>query len=250
VVFFKNASPMKKLKPTAATVCLFNVNISIHVLLITSLIICTIASNARIVLLWPDEGQVFHSGTGILAAFTTADFDPPREGYIQLLIDGSVVANLTPAALDSEGNRRIHLVLPEFPDGVHSIEARCVSTEHALLHRSGASFVVNGSSVPPPSKAHMLAEAPPALCRPVGFCDSAADCSGHGRCSDGACLCEGNWDGEHCEHSILDGIRYLPDVLPPLSPSFCHKVTQLRIHTPDHHARSGSRTNNSIHKYT
>jgi hypothetical protein len=211
-------------------------HVILFVLVVNDNLVHIVGNNARVILLWPDEGQIFHSGQGILAAFTTANFDPPREGYIQLLIDGGPVANMTPAALDGEGNRRVHLVLPEFTDGVHSVEVHCVSNEHLLLVRSGASFLINSSSPPPPSKAGMLLHPPPALCRPVGFCDSATDCSGHGRCEDGACICEGNWDGELCAHSILDGTHYLPDVLPQASPSYCHKA---RPHSANREGRVG-----------
>ena len=39
-----------------------------------------------VVLLWPEEAHSFRNGTGIIAALVTKNFDPPREGSIELLL--------------------------------------------------------------------------------------------------------------------------------------------------------------------
>ena len=179
------------------------------------------ASLARVVVLWPEEGHEFLNGTGIIAALVTKHFDPPREGTIELLINGENAANFTPEAMDGEGNRRLHVRLPDLHDGVFSVEVRCVSTGGTVLARHGATFSVNSTAPMRTSTAHSLTES--RMCHAVGFCDTDADCSGHGSCSMGACLCTGDWAGESCEHDIYASPSFLPDSDPGRSPSLCHR---------------------------
>lgn len=53
-----------------------------------------------VVVHWPEEGHVFRSGSRIICAYTTRGFDPPREGHVQLLMNGVSVANYTPPSQD------------------------------------------------------------------------------------------------------------------------------------------------------
>lgn len=165
-------------------------------------------SAARAVLLWPEEGRTYLNGIGLIAALVTTNFDPPREGSIKLLVNGNVAATFMPAPQDGEGNRRLHVVLPDLGDGSYSVEVQCVSVEGRVLARHGATFDVNSKAEVRPTSARSLDE--PALCHPVGFCDSDAECSGHGTCTQGACLCEGDFTGERCEHDILNNLSFLP----------------------------------------
>ena len=181
-----------------------------------------VCSAARVVLLWPEEGGMFRYGKGIIAALVTSNFDPPREGSIELLLNGVNKANFTPEAQDGEGNRRLHVVLPELPDGTFSVEIRCLNVEGALLARAGATFEVNSSAPARNSSAASLEQ--PSACHPVGFCDADAECSGHGACSKGACVCYGDWTGETCSHDVLTNPSFLPDADPGRSPALCHRA--------------------------
>ena len=176
-----------------------------------------------VVLLWPEEAHSFRNGTGIIAALVTKNFDPPREGSIELLLNGANAANFTPEAADGEGNRRLHVVLPDLTDGVFSVEVRCLSVAGEVLARHGATFDVNSSAPIRESTASTLHQS--GGCHAVGFCDSDAECSGHGTCLAGACLCRGDWAGETCEHDIYNNPVFLPDSDPARSPSLCHRST-------------------------
>ena len=78
----------------------------------------------RAVLLWPEEAHTFRNGTGIIAALVTTHFDTPRDGSIALLLNGETAASFSPEAVDGEGNRRLHVVLPVLVDGTFSVEVR------------------------------------------------------------------------------------------------------------------------------
>ena len=172
-------------------------------------------------LLWPEEARTFHNGKGIIAALVTTNFDTPREGSIELLLNGNNAANFTPEAQDGEGNRRLHVVLPDLSDGQFSVEIRCTGVDGSLLERHGATFSVDSTAPSKSSSVGSLEQA--TLCHPVGFCDSDAECNGHGTCSQGACLCHGDWAGETCEHDIYHNPSFLPDSNPARSPSLCHR---------------------------
>lgn len=178
-------------------------------------------SAANVILLWPEETHTFLNGKGIIAALVTTNFDTPRQGSIELLLNGNNAANFTPEAQDGEGNRRLHVVLPTLTDGTFSVEVRCIDVEGGLLARAGATFSVNSTAPVKSSSAGSLEQAK--LCHPVGFCDSDAECSGHGTCSLGTCLCQGDWVGEICEHDIYNDPSFMPDSNPGRSPSLCHR---------------------------
>jgi len=178
-------------------------------------------SRANVVLLWPEEAHTFLNGKGIIAALVTTSFDTPREGSIELLLNGNNAANFTPEAQDAEGNRRLHVVLPEMTDGAFSVEVRCIDVKGGLLARDGATFYVNATAPVKGSSAGSLEKAK--LCHAVGFCDSDAECNGHGTCSLGTCLCQGDWVGETCEHDIYNNPSFMPDSNPGRSPSLCHR---------------------------
>ena len=181
-------------------------------------------SGPRVVLLWPEEAHTFLNGLGIIAALVTTNFDTPREGSIELLLNGNNAANFTPEAMDGEGNRRLHVVLPELSDGTFSVEVRCISIDGVLLARDGSTFTVNSTAPVRSSSATTLEQAK--LCHDVGFCDSDSECNGHGKCSRGACLCHGDWVGETCEHDIYHNPSFLPDSDPGRSPSLCHRSSE------------------------
>uniref|UniRef100_A0A7S4UFX5 EGF-like domain-containing protein n=1 Tax=Guillardia theta TaxID=55529 RepID=A0A7S4UFX5_GUITH len=176
----------------------------------------------EVVLLWPDEGRVFKNGSNIVAALVTARFDTPREGYIHLLLNGYPEANFTPHAQDTEGNRRLHIVLPPIADGGVSVEVQCRSPKGKLLAKAGATFFVQSNISLPSTKSSMIWEKP-GSCHDVGFCDQRKDCNNHGECRNGACICDANWAGDTCDHDILNNPTYLPDIHPLESPSLCHK---------------------------
>ena len=175
----------------------------------------------RIVLLWPEEGHTFRNGTGVIAALVTTNFDTPRQGSIELLLNGATAASFSPEAVDGEGNRRLHVLLPVMPDGTFSVEVRCVGVDGALVAKDGATFLVNSTAPAKTSSASTLEQS--RLCHAVGFCDSDSECNGHGTCQDGACLCRGDWAGETCEHDIYHNPSFLPDSNPGRSPSLCHR---------------------------
>jgi hypothetical protein len=179
------------------------------------------AVSPRVVLLWPEEARTFRNGKGVIAALVTTNFDTPREGSIELLLNGNNAANFTPEAMDSEGNRRLHVVLPDLSDGQFSVEIRCIGVDGSLLARAGATFSVDSTAPTKQSSVSSLEQAK--LCHPIGFCDSDAECNGHGSCSQGACLCRGDWVGENCEHDIYHAPSFLPDSNPGRSPSLCHR---------------------------
>ena len=52
-----------------------------------------------------------------------------------------------------------------------------------------------------------------------------------GRCSAGACLCHGDYQGDSCEFFLLTTTRFLPDKDPLSATSRCHKAQHLASFT-------------------
>lgn len=49
-------------------------------------------------------------------------------------------------------------------------------------------------------------------------------CSGHGECRDHVCVCEGDWIGEVCGHSLLGDATYMPSIDPVLWEGRCQQA--------------------------
>jgi len=54
--------------------------------------------------------------------------------------------------------------------------------------------------------------------------EAGLECSGHGACVRGVCLCRGDWIGAQCEHSLLRDALYLPQHEPATWPGRCEQV--------------------------
>ena len=167
------------------------------------------------------QGHTFRSGSGIVGAFASYNFDCPKEGHIELTINGKQAGNYTPEAMDFEGRRSVHVFLPVLPNGDHSVEVSLISTSGNVVATAGSRFAVDDSLPPPSSQAPMLLEPHSSSCLDAGVCSSDADCSGNGECASGACVCRGNSGGDRCEIDLIRVTSYLPEVHPARSPSLC-----------------------------
>jgi len=71
------------------------------------------------------------------------------------------------------------------------------------------------------------------FCKNAGVCRDDQGCSGHGRCINGACVCDPHWTGERCDFDLFLLPRYHPQPDPQLSPSRCEKARQWENGTRD-----------------
>jgi len=148
--------------------------------------------------------------------------------------------------INALGEVSAHISVPDLPPGEHVASCRLVqegghsslefdSPEHTI------SFFVRGSPLQPPPPPDTWS---PLLCGacPLTFaCSSTTgstgdetaaergaaagkeECSGHGVCRNGACLCAGGWAGEECDHNIARNASFLPEIDPATAPSRCTK---------------------------
>ena len=61
-------------------------------------------------------------------------------------------------------------------------------------------------------------------CPPSDDCISAEDCSNHGECENGVCVCGPDYTGSKCEHSILENPVYFPMTDPAVALGRCWKA--------------------------
>jgi hypothetical protein len=183
----------------------------------------------------PTEGFVFNDPAKVMLAFKISHCHSDDCGHVAIEVGGSQLArfDLTP---NEYGEIRAHAMLPDLPNGDFVAAVKLVSPDGTPLgdeFHHDVGFSVNTEQPSPylledwPARRRATIES---MCSPSSDCSVTPDddsngtaCSGRGRCVRGACVCEANWCGATCEHSILENSSYLPAVDPASAPARCIK---------------------------
>eukprot|EP00281_Chroomonas_sp_CCMP1168_P016142 CAMPEP_0206213320 /NCGR_PEP_ID=MMETSP0047_2-20121206/1060_1 /ASSEMBLY_ACC=CAM_ASM_000192 /TAXON_ID=195065 /ORGANISM="Chroomonas mesostigmatica_cf, Strain CCMP1168" /LENGTH=544 /DNA_ID=CAMNT_0053635463 /DNA_START=142 /DNA_END=1774 /DNA_ORIENTATION=- len=190
------------------------------------------AQALRISIDFPEEGFVFTQGQQVLVALKVAHCASAECGHIDVLMNGVQVSRLD--LLPNEyGEIRAHVSLAELPEGDHVAAVMLVSSEGEALSEdlyADVGFSVLSSLTMQELRA-AAGEAPVGgaeeACPHARMCigdSQEVDCSGHGECVRGACVCQANWAGEGCSHAILFDNTFLPREDPQGTPSRCMKA--------------------------
>lgn len=149
-----------------------------------------------------------------------------KEGSLLVELNGHDIGRQTPPP-DEDGNANINIAVPSLPPGLHNVRVSLLSQAGEPVGLSDeVEFLVDyreeGEFLATPDEDGFESCGD----EPGPFCKSANDCSSHGSCHRGICICGPGFVGNHCEHEMFEDPVYFPEIDPRLSPSRCIQATQ------------------------